>query len=109
MLACSLTTRVDTRDTASLALGTSRNKAVAALLERLAIVAGLLGLGTHGRSHWSLRTVEGLVDLSFAILLLLRDFDDLLSGLLVRHVLTVEHESDEELCKAGGEGAYSGR
>lgn len=109
MLACSLTARVDTRDAASLTLGTSRNKAVPALLERLAIVTGLLGLGTHDRSGWSLGTVEGLVDLSLAIPLLLRDLYDLLSGLLVRHALTVEHESDEELCRAGGEGAYSGR
>jgi len=53
--------------------------------------------------------VEGLVDLSFAIPLVLRDLYDLLSGLLVRHVLTVEHESDEELCRAGGEGTYAGR
>ena len=108
-MACSLTTRVDTSDTASLALGTSRHEAIAALLERLAVVTGFLGLGTHNRSHWSLRTVEGLVDLSFAILLLLCDLDNLLSGLLVRHVLTVEHESDEELCRAGGEGTYAGR
>jgi len=41
--------------------------------------------------------VEGLVDLSFAILLLLRDLDELLIGLLVRHVFTREHELAKEL------------
>jgi len=57
----------------------------------------------------SLRTVEGLVDLSFAILLLLRDLDDLFCSICLGRVFTVGHESDEELCKAGGGDAYSGR
>jgi len=50
--------------------------------------------------------MESLVKLSLAVLL---RRDDLFCSICLGHVSTVEHESDKELCNAGGGDAYSGR